>query len=206
EQELKDILEKNPDNQDAVSLSEQITKKREISARLDSVELFKNKGNYDEAIKILNVLYYQSYDPLVKQDLITTLLAKGSNLEKKKNKKDAINVYDEILNLDPMNTEAKTAKERCQTPVISEKPIPPHPKPELEPQPAPPKPKPMISLTIEQKKQADSIYDEAYRALKDERDYAKAKQLFLKVLEVAPDPNYEVYQNAKEKLKLDEFK
>ena len=50
-------------------------------------------------------------------------------------------------------------------------------------------------------KKAEETYYEGYRVWKDEHDIPNAKKLFLKVLEIAPDPNFKYYKLAQEKLK-----
>ncbi len=208
ENEIKNLLEKDPENKEALNLSDLITKNRNFLAKLNTVESLKNKGDFDSAISILKELYSQSYDQQVKSMLIATLIARGFDLEKKGNRREALNVFNEVLSLDALNYEAKSAIERIQS-FITEKPTTElkqkfksrlGKKEEKEPPATSDKKASVGKLTEEQKREAEEIYWEGYQVLKDEKDPIKAKALFLRVLEIAPDPNFEFYQRAKRQL------
>jgi len=202
EQEINNILAKDPENKDALALSDQITKNKEIQTKISSVEVLKSQNDFDGAIVILKQLYTQTNDLTVKQNLITTIIAKGYYLEGKGQNTKALDAFQEVLTFDPINSEAKSEIEKIQS-EISEKPHPKpkqKPKPKTEPETTSVKPIPTITLTEEQKKQAEDLFWEGYAAEKDRKDMVKAKELYQKVLKIAPDPNFEYYQKAKKRL------
>ena len=56
-------------------------------------------------------------------------------------------------------------------------------------------------VTDEARKTAEALYWEGYTALKDNEDSCTAAAKFRQVMDAAPDPDFEYYKKAQQKLK-----
>lgn len=213
EERIKTFLAKDPQNQDVLRLQDYLNKAKTIALKVDSADILMVKNKFEDAIAILQRLYKQYSDSLVKTKLVSALLREGYELEKRGKKKEAIETFTEVLSIDQTNLDARNAIERLKPSTIaiksSEKSLFKGPTVEkildiksstaVETKEKPAEEK-ISSLTSEQMSEAEEVYYEGYKAEKDDNDIPKAKELYRKVLEIAPDPNFEFYKKAKARL------